>query len=205
MSPSPERRAPPELGRAAAAGATLGAMLVLSACGSLLESDAPPRRVYWLEPAAVSVAGNWRAPDGQLTVEVRAAPGLDTDRILLLEADQRLHYFAGAHWPDRLPAVMAGLVRQSLSVPVGAGAAPAPPIRLELRRFFVEGRTAARPGRAVISARVRIGEGPPFSLDVEEEIESERLGSTVAAFQEAVVRLLRMLAREAAEQSSAAA
>ena len=66
-----------------------------ASCIPDLKSDLPPDRIYWLE---VPELQDPPAVDLQLSV----VPGLDSDRIWLLQRDQRLNYYAGAYWADNL-------------------------------------------------------------------------------------------------------
>lgn len=118
--------------------------VVASGCGSLLVSKAPAPEVIWLDPPAATASVGGPADGASLRVTVEAAPGLDTDSVLVLDAGRRLRPLGSAQWPDHLPEVFETLARQSLESSghfrrvVGrhdAGAAEAE-LALELRRFF---------------------------------------------------------------------
>ena len=78
-----------------------------ASCMPDLKSDLPPDRIYWLE---VPELQDPPAVDLQLSV----VPGLDSDRIWLLQRDQRLNYYAGAYWPDNLRPLLESLLARSL-------------------------------------------------------------------------------------------
>ncbi len=118
------------------------AALLASGCGSLLVSKSPPSEVIWLDlPSAATKA---EPRDTALRVVVDAAPGLDTDSVLVLDAGRRLRPLGSAQWPDHLPEVFETLARQSLETGGGfrnvlgrhdVESADAE-LWLELRRFF---------------------------------------------------------------------
>lgn len=90
--------------------------LCASAAGcSILESDKPARQVYLLHTP--SVAGQAAPAEGApvLIISVKAVPGLDTDRILVLGQDAHLVPVANAHWPDHMPEVFTSISRRYLS------------------------------------------------------------------------------------------
>lgn len=73
--------------------------------------------LYRLAPARLPAGGlAARTPlPISLTVETPHVPvGFDSDRIALIIGSQRLDYYAGAHWPGALPAVIQDDVIASL-------------------------------------------------------------------------------------------
>jgi uncharacterized lipoprotein YmbA len=80
---------------------------LLGGCIPDLKSDLPPDRVYWLEVPEIT-----DAPAVELSLSV--VPGLDSDRIWLLQQDQRLNYYAGAYWPDNLRPLLESLLIRSM-------------------------------------------------------------------------------------------
>ncbi len=58
----------------------------------MLNSNQPAERVYWLEPFIVQQAVVTDGSQPSLAVSVSAAPGLDTDRLLILEPGARLNH-----------------------------------------------------------------------------------------------------------------
>ncbi len=155
--------------------------LPLAGCMPDLKSDLPPDRVYWLEVPEVT-----DPPAVDLIVAV--VPGLDSDRIWLLEQDQRLNYYAGAYWPDNLRPLLASLLERALDPQRSAGE-----VRVLIERFFA----------------VDVGDGVPPEVTVRALLESEsgrcrfervetladaRLRSVVAGHQQALDRLAAALA-----------
>ncbi len=91
------------------------AFLPLAGCGAasrLLTEPAPPR-LYTLTPAREFAAGLPRV-DWQLLVETPIAnTGIDTVRIALGEAPNRLTYYAAASWVDTAPEMIQLLLVES--------------------------------------------------------------------------------------------
>ncbi|MBV8939328.1 MAG: membrane integrity-associated transporter subunit PqiC [Alphaproteobacteria bacterium] len=74
---------------------------LLSAC-ALLSKPAPAPELYMLKPDPAAAA----AETLPLTIRIalpEVAPGLDTARIAVLEADNKLIYYTGAAWAAPLP------------------------------------------------------------------------------------------------------
>ena len=154
---------------------------LLTGCMPDLKSDLPPDRVYWLE---VPEVGDPSAVDLRLEV----VPGLDSDRIWLLQRDQRLNYYAGAYWPDNLRPLLESLLNRSLNAS-SSGAE----LGVLVERFFA----------------VEVAEGLPPEIAVRAILESadarcrfewvqsaggERLRDVVAGHQRALDALAAALA-----------
>ena len=93
----------------------VAAVLVLStACGGLLKNDKPPLQEWWLEPLDNGATAAASDDARGLAIEVTAVPGLDSDRILTLDADARLNHYAGARWADHLPELLESLISRTL-------------------------------------------------------------------------------------------
>ncbi len=161
-------------------------LLMLAGCMPSLESTEPPERVYWLDPVVLE------EPRSSLAVRVLVVPGLDTDRILILEPDRRLNYYGGAFWPDNLQPLLQSLLSRSLSGPASASGTPV--LRVTVERFFALRGAPEAPPVVTLKALVE-GAGPDAYRCLFEEHASsatERLRDVVAAHQ----RLLDELARE---------
>ncbi len=91
------------------------ALLVLSGCsGSLFESKTPAPQTYVIAPAA---SVEQAAPQLNVDISVSqpsAAPGLNTDHILLLRDGRRLDYYSRAQWGAQTVRVMQYFVIASL-------------------------------------------------------------------------------------------
>ena len=86
----------------------------VAGCG-ILESGKPARQVYLLQTPSPVGQSNPAASPPALIISVKAVPGLDTDRILVLGPDARLVPVANAHWPDHMPEVFTSITRRYLS------------------------------------------------------------------------------------------
>lgn len=148
------------------------AMLIialLAGCMPDLKSDLPPDRIYWLE-----VPGLAEPPPVNLEVEV--VPGLDSDRIWLLQRDQRLNYYAGAYWPDNLRPLLESLLVRSF------GAGPAgPDARVLVERFFAL-EAGSGPPSVVVRALLE-ADGERCRFEHREAVREDRLQDIVAGHQ----------------------
>lgn len=90
------------------------ALLLLSGCGSILPTPAPPPALYHLT-AARDFPPVGAAIATQLVVDSpNAVAALDSSRIALARSTTTLDYFADAAWTDRLTTMLQGLLIQSL-------------------------------------------------------------------------------------------
>lgn len=87
----------------------------LASCGGL-RSDEPPSQVYVLRSSAVHRSGE--SADGALgairVARPQAFPGLESERIVLVQKDHRMNHFAASRWADDLPDVVEALVLETL-------------------------------------------------------------------------------------------
>lgn len=95
----------------------LVAMAALAGCGGL-RSDAVAERVYVLNPAAPAAGASGGVPGVLLVLRPAVQPGLDTERIALLNSANEMDYYAASRWGETLPKVITALAVQSLA---GAG------------------------------------------------------------------------------------
>jgi len=162
------------------------ALLLLSTACAVdlgLGRDGAPTRTYWLTPTDLHVA----VPVGEVTVA--AVPGLDTARMLALDADNQLVPYAGARWNGSIPQLVESLVARSLNSGRGAAA-----LRVEVRRFFVEQSAAANGAATIELAAWHPGRDGPGVFMAREDLDEARLGAVAAAFQGAMDQVMRDLA-----------
>jgi cholesterol transport system auxiliary component len=107
--------------------------LLLSACGSLLQSNAKPEQTYYLRPpgtaggsaAGAATAGSSTGGDATATaaplpgMSVRvghpiAAPGLETAHIMLVQSNHRMNFYTGSRWPAAGPELIESLAVETL-------------------------------------------------------------------------------------------
>lgn len=88
-------------------------VMLLCGCTGLLDSDREPMRVYTLAPPSASPRHESGLPGIRLA-DVAAAPGLDTDRMLLRRDSLRLDHFASARWAAKTPALVEDYLAAAL-------------------------------------------------------------------------------------------
>lgn len=172
-------------------------LATFSGCGSLLTSNEPPQRVYWLEPTAMDAA-----PGTPLRVRVSLVPGLNSDHIWILQPDMRLNYFAGALWAERLDVVLRSVIERSLDVDDGSGGNIELDILIE--RFFAVEDSSGTPASVALQARIRRSDwqGHACVFTTTTRPATARLRDIVAAHQAALDELVQTLKMIAASASS---
>lgn len=182
----------------------------VAACSGLLNSNQPAERVYWLDPLVVQQAA---VPDGALpglAVIVSAAPGLDTDRLLILEPGARLNYYAAARWPDNSPEVVEALLRTTLEstgrysrVTAGRTYRSADwKLELEVRELYTLANAPEDAGtvRMVLNGYIGCPESDHrIALRADVGIEDDRLSQIVAGYQQALHEISRQLLAQLAQ------
>jgi cholesterol transport system auxiliary component len=209
-APSPAARAAPLL------------CLLLGGCTGLFRSDAPPEQTYYLRAPAVP-AGSAATAGTPLASSLRVArpladPGLDTARIMLLQPDHRMSFYAGSRWPATAPELVAAFAVQTLRASgqwasVEDAASPFPSdylLQMTIRRFDADytGGAAApqvhvvfdciigrREGRDVVASFVVAGNAPASA---------NRLTEVVGAFEQATGSALEALTQQALQAVRAA-
>lgn len=219
-----------ELSGAGAALALLSAA-VLSGCTGLFHSNARPEQVYYLRaPTAGGTEGSSAGagdssagagsnpaalvPPASLRVtHPLASPGLDTQRIMLVQNDHRMNFYAGSRWPSAAPDVIESLLAQTLRASgawasVEDTASPFPSdyvLQTAVRRFEADytGGAAAPVVYVVIDCLVGRGEGreviASFSVSGSAPAADNRLSEVVTAFEQASGTALNSLASQTAQ------
>lgn len=177
--------------------------VVTTACSGVLTSDQPARQDYLLKPLSLPSAKAVVTAPG-LSLSVRAVPGLDSNRILVLGPDARLSSYAGAHWPDNLPEVLGSVLQRSLSASGRYSSVTSErslPLAdrmavLEIEEFYglqsASGTTSSV--SAVLAGSVRCNdERHTLRLRASEPVADERLAAIVAAHQAALDEVTRQL------------
>jgi len=202
------------------------AALVLGGCSGLLHSSARPEQTYYLRaPATAGTAapgsgatGSDAAASHATGVSLRvghpvADPGLDSPRIMLVQADHRMNFYSGSRWAAPAPELIESLAVQTLSASgdwssVESSGSPFPSdylLQIALRRFeadYTSGGSAPvvhvlldcivgrREGRDVIAIFVAQGDAAAAS---------NRLSAVVGAFEQASGAALEALGRQTAQ------
>jgi hypothetical protein len=155
--------------------------LLLAGCMPDLKSERPPERIYWLESATVE-----DPPVLDLSVDV--VPGLNSDRIWLLEPDQRLNFYAGVYWPDHLQPLLESLISRSL---------PASDDGLQMgiliERFFAVAEGEGNPPRIELVAELSSA-ASSCKVALSQRSASSRLRDIVAGHQTLVDELIVAIA-----------
>ena len=179
----------------------------LSGCGGLLTSDQPPERVYWLEAEGLQLGAASTENLPALIVTVDAVPGLDTDRILVMEPNARLNHYAGARWADHLPEVLTATVRLALESSgrfsrVSSGTRINGSewlLELELRKFFAVATAPDTPPQVHVQLAGQLNCGvasTAVSAAATTRAQENSLSRIVAAFQDATDEALISLSRQ---------
>ena len=199
------------------AGTTLRTLpllcLGLAGCSGLFQSKEKPEQTYYLRaPAARTAATSAPAiPASVRVIRPAASPGLDTSRIMLVEADHRMNFFSGSRWPATAPELIEALAVQTLRasgawVSVGSSGGPFPAdylLQIQLQRFeadYSEGTAGAPVVHVVLECVVGRREGrevlTTFTAAGSAAAAANRLGEVVMAFEQATGVALEALSRQ---------
>lgn len=152
-------------------------LLGLCACIPSFKSDESPTRIYWLEPAPA------RTPSAtRLALQVAVVPGLESDRIWILQRDQRLNYYAGAYWPDTLRPLLQSVMERSIGHQGSPGDVS---FDILIEKFFAVETVAAANPRIELRARISRSDiaSPTCVFEASSEPQTGRLRDIVAAHQ----------------------
>jgi cholesterol transport system auxiliary component len=174
--------------------------LLLAACSGGLRSNAPASQTYVLRvtgtpptPAAARAAGP------SLRIErPSAAPGLRSERIVIMQPDHRMSYYAGSQWAAELPQVIQELAVERLrasgewSSVVDSESAFASEyfLQITIRRFEADYTTDAAP-TAWVTLDCAIGRRADhlllagFTAQGSASASTNRMSAVVAAFEAA--------------------
>ncbi len=188
----------------------LASLFGIAACSGMLDSDQPAERVYWLEPLIVQQTGVADGALPSLALSVSAAPGLDTDRLLILGPGARLNHFAAARWAGDIREVLESLLRTTLESTgrysrVTAGPASRSTdwvLELEVRELYTLANASeiADMVRVVLNGYVSCSETDhAIAMQAAAGIENNRLGQIVAAYQRALHDISRQLVTRLAD------
>jgi len=195
--------------------------VLLCGCTGLFHSNALPEQTYYLRAPAVPAGSAAAAPAAASLRVARplADPGLDTSRIMLLQPDHRMSFYANSRWPAAMPDMVGALAVQMLRASghwasVEDAASPFPSdylLQLTVRRFdadytsgalapevhvVFEGIFGRRDGREVIATFVVAGSA---------QASANRLSEVVGAFEQAADAALDALSQQAVQAAQAAA
>ena len=156
--------------------------VLLGGCMPDLKSDLPPDRIYWLEVPEV-------ADSPAVNLELAVVPGLDSDRIWLLQLDQRLNFYAGAYWPDNLSPLLESLLRRALT-----SERSGLDVQVLIERFFAVERGEGLAPEVELRARFE-ADGVHCRFETVEAVADNRLRDVVAGHQQVLEALAAALAQ----------
>lgn len=202
-----------EKARVAAFVAIAGLVCILQACSGGLRGDAPATQVYVLRTVTRPQSELTR-PNTSLHVgRPIAGPGMDSDRILLVQSDHRMSYYLASRWPADLPGVVEALAVDTLratgtwSTVQDSGSAFSSDYLLQIviRRF--EADYSASPGVPEVHVLLDCTVGRRASREVLSSFVAEgssmaaanRLADVVTAFEDASNQALAELAARTAQ------
>jgi len=192
-------------------------LAALGGCAGGLHSDAQPTQVYLLRTIALESPDPGSRPAPSSSVRVGrpvAGPGLDSEHIVLVQADHRMSHYVGSRWPASLPEVVEALtvetLRETGSWATVEGSASLFPseymLQVAIRRF--EADYTANPAAPEVHVTLdctlgrRVGREiiSSFTAEGSSLATANRLTEVVAAFEQAANKALHTVG----ERSSAA-
>ena len=195
--------------------------VLLAGCTGLLHSSAPPEQTYYLRAALAS--GGAAATTSVAAVSTTGAslrvatplagPGLDGARIMLVQADHRMNFYAGSRWPGTAPQVIGALTVETLRasgdwnwVQDSGSAFPADYLlQITLRHFEADysGGGGAPQVQVVLDCTLGRREGreviASFVAQGAASAAADRMSEVVAAFEQATRAALQSLSQQAGE------
>jgi cholesterol transport system auxiliary component len=205
------------ISRAAPWAAALPALVLaggLSGCSGLFHSDSPAIQVYVLRAASHPQAAAKPATVSLHVSRPMAAPGLDTDHLVLVQPDHKMSYYVASRWPAAVPSVVESLAVDTLRATgawtsvqdSGSAFSSDYMLQIVIRRFeadYTAGGAAPevhvvldctvgrRAGREVIGSFVAEGSSAAAA---------NRLGDVVGAFEAAVNQALAEIAQQTSQK-----
>ncbi len=190
--------------RSCTASALMLITVMSAGCASMLTSDAPLENVYWLEPPNPIPSSTEVTSSTSIRVQLTAAPGLDTDRLLIRGPGAILNSYAGARWADNAPEVFDTLIRTALEdsgrfsrvASSTSGGIADWTLDLELRAFFAVRASESLPPTIEIEFRGYLqcmGAEVPIRVANQAPVSRVTLTAIVEGFQGVVDSSLREL------------
>jgi cholesterol transport system auxiliary component len=184
-------------------------LLLVAACSGGLRSNAPASQTYTLRAVHAPQTPPAAQPSAaSLRVELPLpAPGLQSERIVIVQPDHRMSYYAGSQWAAELPLIVEELAVERLRA-TGDWVAVSDSksafsseylLQITIRRFEAEYTTDAAPTARVafdcaIGRRADHALVASFTAQGEAVASTNRVGAVVAAFEQAANAALSHLA-----------
>ncbi len=188
------------------------AAAALAGCSGGLHSDAPATQVYVLRAAAHQQAAV-KPPFASLHVNrPMAAPGLESDHIVLVQPDHKMSYYIASRWPGDLSSVVEALTVDTLrstgdwtSVQDSGSAFSSDyMLQIVIRRFEADYSAGTVPEvhvvlDCIVGRRAGSEVIGSFISEGSATAAANRLGAVVGAFEEAVNHALADIATRTAQ------
>lgn len=183
--------------------------LMSGGCSGLLHRDAVVDQTYLLRPppSPPAVATPVSAAPSLRIGRTLAAPGLESDRVLLVRSDHRMDYFAGSRWVAPIPQMIEDLAAATLretgawsSVHDSQGAFPTDYfLQLDIRRFEADYSAGEVPKIFVVldctlGKRADREAVKHFVAQSSVSADANRMSSVIDAFESASQTALSMIA-----------
>lgn len=200
------------------AAALLTLVLPLAACGSLFESGAPAVQSYLLRAATVEPPAGKPINATLRVSRPLPAPGLESDRIMLIQSDRRLSYYSASRWAASTPEVLETLTVDTLrstgmwrAVQDSRSGFPGDYyLQITIRRFEADytnnpDSTAAGPPTVHVSLNCVLGRRADreliasFVAEATEPSSENRLAAVVEAFERATNKALALVTERTVE------
>jgi cholesterol transport system auxiliary component len=185
---------------------------MLAGCSGGLHSNAPATQVYVLRAAPHPQAAAKPATASLHVNRPMAAPGLQSDHIVLVQPDHRMSYYIASRWPGDLPSVLESLTADSLRATgdwtsvqdSGSAFSSDYMLQIVIRRFEADYSAGSVPEVHVVldctvgrrTGREVIGS---FIAESSATAAANKLGAVVGAFEEAVNHALADIAAHTAQ------
>jgi cholesterol transport system auxiliary component len=187
--------------------------LLAAACSGGLHSNAPASQTYILRAHAPQAPAAAHPAVASLQVALPIpAPGLHSERIVLVQPDHRMSHFAGSEWATELPHLVEALAVERLRA-TGDWAAVIDSespfasdyfLHISIRRFEAEYTSDSAPPTAQVALDCAIGRRADhvllasFTARGAATASANRVGAVVAAFEEAANTALSELTTDSA-------
>ncbi|HEY5103259.1 MAG TPA: ABC-type transport auxiliary lipoprotein family protein [Steroidobacteraceae bacterium] len=193
--------------------AVVALLLMSAACTGGLHSSVAASQVYVLRAAESAAVITQAVPAGATLQVARpsAAPGLESDRIVIVAPEHRMSYYAASQWAAALPVLVETVVVARLRSAGGWAAVNDSEsafqseyyLQIGIRRFEAEYTTQALPTVRVsfdcaIGRRASRELVASFTVDGAAAASANRVGAVVSAFEQALNVALVQLAQHSA-------
>jgi cholesterol transport system auxiliary component len=186
----------------------------LGACAGGLHSSSPASQTYILRATAPAAAAPATPSTTTLKVDLPfAAPGLQSEHIVIVEPDHRMSYYAGSEWAADLPLMVEELTIERLRATgdwgavfdAGSSFANEYYLQIRIRRFEAEYPSMDAPPAAQVVLDCALGRRTDhtvlksFTASGSAAASANRLSAVVAAFEQAANAALTEVATQSAQ------